>query len=57
MSNKRIISILQLHYIPYYIDENEHIKADSMESDTAVFEHVIDVTGWTQKRLLDWLGY
>ena len=57
MSNKKIISILQLHYIPYYIDENEHIKADSMQGGTDVFEFVIDMTGWTLKKLLDWLGY
>lgn len=56
MTNVEIISILNAHSIPYYIDGNR-IYADSMESYTKLFEHVEDVTGWTKIRLYNWLGY
>lgn len=56
MTLKHIENILKSHNVPYYI-ENGCIYADSMVSDTDVFEHVENVTNWTKKKLYSWLGY
>lgn len=56
MNNQQIIKILDAHSIPYKIEDG-HVIADSMLADADLFEETVDVTGWTKKQLLDWLGY
>ena len=56
MTEKQIINILENHSIPYMIRDNR-ILADSMQAFTPLFFETVDVTGWTAKKLLAWLGY
>lgn len=56
MIQSKIIRILNAHSVPYY-EADGRIYADSMLSGTEVFEKVEDVTDWTLKSLLAWLGY
>lgn len=56
MKNETIAKILSAHDIPHYI-RNGHIFADSMQSGTAEFEFVDDLTGITKTELFDYLGY
>lgn len=56
MTAKKICTVLDQHSIPYYI-KSGRIYADSMESGTELFGEVVDVTDWTARALLDWLGY
>ncbi len=56
MSNNEIAKILDAHSVPHYTD-NDRIYADSMESNTSLFEKVEDLTGYSLKRLRFWLGY
>ena len=52
LSVRNIARALKNHYVPFYI-ENEHIFADDMTG-TSTFD---DLTGYTLKKLRDWLGY
>lgn len=56
MTITQISKILDLHSVPYYT-ENGRIYADSMESSLLLWDKVINVTNWTRRQLLDWLGY
>ncbi len=56
MTNQQIGKLLDLHSVPYYT-ENGRIYADSMESSLLLWDKVINVTNWTRRQLLDWLGY
>lgn len=56
MTTTQISKILDLHSVPYYT-ENGRIYADSMNSLVLLWDQVIDVTNWTRRQLLDWLGY
>lgn len=56
MTTQQIAAVLDLHDVPYYT-ENGHIFADSMSAFTKVFEEVVDLTGYTYRQLLEWLGY
>lgn len=51
-----IIRILDLHSVPHY-ERAGRIYADSMIAGTGLFERVEDVTDWTHRQLLEWLGY
>lgn len=55
MTNAMISRILDMHYIPHY-EENGKIFADTMEV-SEKFAQVEDVTGWSKRKLFDWLGY
>lgn len=55
MSNWKISEILTRHSVPFY-EVDGKIYADSMEGGTEVFEKVEDVTDWTKRQLLAWLG-
>ena len=58
MSNKTIAQILKLHSINYKIDEAGRIFAEEVYTINAnPYSDFIDVTGWSKKRLLFWLGY
>ena len=56
MTGKEIIYLLRIHSIPYKV-ENGQILADSMEGGTEIFEKMVNMTGWTKRQLLSWLGY
>lgn len=56
MTNDRIAKMLELHSVPYYI-EGGHIYADSMLAKTQLWDIVEDLTNYTRRQLLDWLGY
>ena len=56
MTNKVIAKMLDLHSVPYY-EEKGHIYADSMISRLDLWDQVIDLTNYTRRQLLDWLGY
>lgn len=56
MSNSQIKKLLDVHNIPNY-EMNGCIYADSMIAGTEVFECVEDMTGWSKKLILEWLGY
>lgn len=56
MNNIEIIKILKLHSVPHY-EKDGRIYADSKIGGTDLFEAVEDVTNWTYKDLLAWLGY
>lgn len=56
MNTETIIKILRNHSIPYQV-RGERVMADSMESGTALFERVIDVTDFSRSELAAWLGY
>ena len=56
MVEKHIITILKQHSVPYMIQDGR-ILADSMQAFTPVFFETVDVTDWTLKKLLAWLGY
>lgn len=56
MTNTTIAKFLEMHSIPYFI-ETGRVFADSMFGDTEIFEEVIEVTNWSRKQLLQWLGY
>lgn len=51
-----IIAALEAHSVPYKI-ENGRIIADSMIAFTELFEETVDVTDFTKKELMTWLGY
>lgn len=56
MDTDTIIKILCNHSIPYQVRAGR-VLADSMESGTALFEHVTDVTDFSRSELAVWLGY
>ncbi len=56
MENLAIEKILKAHSVPYY-EKNGRIFADSMLAGTEIFEEVEDVTGFSKKKLYEWLGY
>ena len=56
MTITQISKILDLHSVPYFI-ENGRIYADSMNSLVLLWDQVIDLTNYTRRQLLDWLGY
>ena len=56
MTNQQIGRLLDLHSVPYY-EENGHIFADSMDSFRQLWDEVIDLTNYTRRQVLDWLGY
>ena len=56
MTEKQITTILKQHSVPYMIQDGR-ILADSMQAFTPVFYETVDVTGYTLKQLLFWLGY
>ncbi len=56
MPIKKIAHILDLHCVPYFI-EDDHIYADSMIAFAAIFEEVEDLTNYTLVQLRSWLGY
>ena len=56
MKNEKIANILDKHYIPYFEQEGR-ICADSMLGGTDIFEEVEDLTGYSYKKLMAWLGY
>lgn len=56
MSNHQITKMLNMHYIPYKIEDG-HIIADCMVAFSEPFDVTEDVTGYTKRQLLDWLGY
>lgn len=37
--------------------KDDRTLADSMEAGTKPMEKTVDVTDWTRKQLLSWLGY
>ena len=58
MSNKTIAQILKLHSINYRIDDAGRIFAEEVYTIYAnAYIDFIDVTGWSKKSLLFWLGY
>lgn len=56
MTHTQIIRILNFHGVPHF-EENGRIYADSMIAFTKKFEIVEDITNWTRRELLTWLGY
>ena len=56
MTITKIARLLTNHGVPYKI-VGERILADSMIGGTELFEITEDVTGWSLRKLLDWLGY
>lgn len=56
MTEKQITTILKQHSVPYMI-QNGRILADSMEAFTSLFSKTVDVTNYTMRQLLNWLGY
>ena len=58
MSNEIIAQILKLHSINYRIDDAGRIFAEEVYTINAnAYSDFINVTGWSKKRLLFWLGY
>lgn len=58
MNNEMIVQILKAHSINYKIDDAGHIFAEEVYTINAnTYSDFIDVTGWSRKRLLFWLGY
>ena len=58
MNNKTIAQILKLHSINYRIDEAGRMFAEEVYTINAhTYSNFINVTGWSKKRLLFWLGY
>lgn len=56
MTAYEITRILKAHGVRYYVKDG-NIYADSMESGTAIFEKVENVTEWNRIKLRNWLGY
>ena len=56
MTNEKIAKMLKLHSVPFY-EENEHIYADSMLAKHQLWDIVEDLTNYSRRQLLDWLGY
>ena len=56
MSVQKIIRVLNLHSVPYFM-KGDRVLADSMIGGTGIFENTIDVTDYTFKDLMYWLGY
>lgn len=56
MTITKIARLLANHGVPYKI-AGERILADSMIAGTGLFEITEDVTDWSLRKLLDWLGY
>ena len=56
LSNVRISRILKNHNIPHY-EKDGHVYADCMYAGEPLFKYVDDLTGYTVKKLRDWLGY
>lgn len=56
MSNQQITKILDLHSANWY-EENGHIICDVPYAHSLLWDHVIDVTGYSRRQLLDFLGY
>ena len=56
MEGAQIKQILTAHSVPFY-EEAGNIYADSMIGGTAIFEETKNVTNWSRKQLLSWLGY
>lgn len=54
MSNKAICKMLRLHNVNFY-EENGRIYADN--GGKLLYDHVIDLTGYSRLNLLAWLGY
>ena len=58
MSNEIIAQILKLHSINYRIDDAGRIFAEEVYTINAnAYSDFINVTGWSKKSLLFWLGY
>lgn len=60
MTNEKIKAILNAHYIEYATTPGGKIYALEkwLDTKTGRFEQELtDVTGWTRRQLLDWLGY
>ena len=60
MKRETIKAILNAHYIEYATTPNGKIYALETWKDTKtdLFEQELtDVTNWTRRQLLDWLGY
>ena len=56
MKNESIRKILENHSVPCY-EKDGHIFADAMISGSSLFEEVEDLTGYTKKKIYEWLGY
>ncbi|NBH61998.1 hypothetical protein D1155_10085 [Anaerotruncus sp. 80] len=56
MTNTTVAKILEMHSVLYFIEAGR-VFADSMFGGTEIFEEVIDVSDWSRKQLLHWLGY
>lgn len=56
METSRIKKVLSAHNVPNFEKEGR-IYADSMLSESDLFEYVEDLTGWSMERLRSWLGY
>lgn len=56
MTIAKIARLLTNHGVPYKI-VGERILVDSMIGGTELFEITEDVTDWSLRKLLDWLGY
>lgn len=56
MNNNQITKMLDMHYIPYKIEDG-HIIADCMIAFSEPFEETEDVTGYTKRQLMERLGY
>ena len=56
MTNQQIGRMLNLHSVPFY-EENGHIYADSMLAKHQLWDVVEDLTNYSRRQLLDWLGY
>ena len=56
MAEKQITTILKQHSVPYMIRDGR-ILADSMIAFTPLFAETVDVTNYTMRQILAWLGY
>lgn len=57
MSNISIKKVMDLHSIFCWISNGRVYAIESYTLDGKGYEDTIDVTGWTKKQILDWLGY
>lgn len=56
MTIEYIKKVLENHYIPYYV-ENNNVYADTMEAFTSVFVKVENISRMTKTEFYKWLGY
>lgn len=58
MAIQDISWILNAHHISHKLTEDGHLLAEEVWTENGIgFSQWIDVTGYSVKRLLDWLGY